>query len=182
MIYFTAITNYMLLEHDSSPHQRQYPTLPYILTVFMMMITIIYYKFQHLYSVFLAIYFTSLGYYILRTYRIIFLQRRGGDVCLQLCKTSVFFYFGSSILWMIDMFACDVLLHTIFNRWLGGMTLHVLWHFGAGYAAYLNVLYLEYLRLYKLCEHERVDIRYLLFGFLVPYLYATLDDEDEKED
>jgi hypothetical protein len=77
MIYFTAITNYMLLEHDSSPHQRQYPTLPYILTVFMMIITTIYYKFQHLYSVFLAIYFTSLGYYILRTYRIIFLQRSG---------------------------------------------------------------------------------------------------------
>jgi hypothetical protein len=57
---------------------------------------------------------------------------------------------------------------------LGGMTFHVLWHFGAGYAAYLNVLYLDYLRMYTVLHGgEQVEIRHVLFGWFVPYLYVS---------
>jgi len=52
-----------------------------------------------------------------------------------------------SLVWLVDMYYCDRLLPFYLNSGLGGMTLHVLWHIGAGLGTYLAITLLILVRL-----------------------------------
>jgi hypothetical protein len=54
------------------------------------------------------------------------------------------YIFAGSIAWMLDMHLCDYMSSYI--RFMGGMTFHVIWHFGAAYGTYLMILLIVAIR------------------------------------
>jgi hypothetical protein len=55
--------------------------------------------------------------------------------------------FVGSVVWLIDMHFCDSL--QFFINFLGGITPHIFWHLGAGYATYFMILLMIVIR----CQH-----------------------------
>eukprot|EP00979_Chaetoceros_neogracilis_P016841 scaffold9877_cov256-Chaetoceros_neogracile.AAC.2 len=84
----------------------------------------------------------------------------GGRITRNMNFSSLFIYLGASVFWMVDMFYCDI-------SSLGyGMTFHVIWHFGAGFGAYLGIVSMENCRCVAL--RKSCELRYIS-GF-IPYM------------
>ena len=84
-----------------------------------------------------------------------------------------------SILWIIDMNFCDILLgYYNYYPQLGGITLHVLWHIGAGLGVYVVITYLVLIRMQKLSKD--VYIKWIL-GFL-PVCRLNNKNKDKKNE
>jgi len=160
MIYLVVLMNFMIAEHGSPMGKPKYPRLPAYLSSLMVVNTLIYYTFQQFYFVFLATYITLLCHEVYMVYTLVFKKGVGGKVTRNLNFCSLFVYLAASVFWMIDMFYCDKFSFS------HGMTFHIIWHFGAGFGAYLGIVSMENCRcvaLGKPCE-----LRYI-FG-IIPYM------------
>lgn len=76
------------------------------------------------------------------------------NVRLYLWNRCFFFlYLVGGLAWVLDMNFCPTLLpYYRYFPWMGGITLHVVWHFGSGIGAYFMFLTLQALRLEALGE------------------------------
>lgn len=166
MIYLVTLMNFMAIEFESPHGQPKYPKLPLLLTVLMVVNTLVYYTFQHLYSVFITTYSVMSTYHVYLVYNLIFKTKKGGIVSRRLCQASQFSYMGIGFpLWIIDMVYCDW-FHEKFSGNAYGMTFHVFWHFGAGFGAYLGLVSLENCRVMALGLPHRVEY----FLGWIPYI------------
>jgi dihydroceramidase len=106
--------------------------------------TYIYYTFQHLYWVFLVCYLsgaaTVVGWCIFLTYSV----KGTAEFAIRhwlLTRGFMSYVLIGGVLWVYEMNACDQ-LEPHFLAW-GGMSFHILWHFGAAYGSYLIILLVE---------------------------------------
>jgi Alkaline phytoceramidase (aPHC). len=172
MIYLVTLMNFMAVEFASPQGKPKYPKLPLILLILVLVNTLIYYKFQHLYLVFIATYTAITSYHLYLVYSLIYKNNAGGHISKKLSRWSVISYLGSFVLWLVDMFYCE------FSSLLGiGMTFHVIWHFGAGFGAYLGIVSLENCRCVALDIPCELD--FMLFG-CIPFLKRV--DDSSKDD
>mmetsp|Transcript_30005 Transcript_30005/g.41218 ORF Transcript_30005/g.41218 Transcript_30005/m.41218 type:complete len:263 (-) Transcript_30005:251-1039(-) len=72
--------------------------------------------------------------------------------------------FIGAVVWIVDMYYCDLLLPFYLKSGLGGMTLHVLWHIGAGFGTYLAITFLILVRLQVL----KKDVYLKWLGNIIP--------------
>ena len=168
MIYLVTLMNFMAVEVDSLHGKSKYPLLPLILNILMVVNTLIYYTFQHLYLVFIATYTFASTYHAYLMYTTVFKKNKGGVTSRKLCIVSQASYLGGFLFWLVDMLHCD---YSVLGK---GMTFHVLWHFGAGFGGYLGLVSLENCRAVAL--NMKCEIAYVLG--IVPYVKRL----DEKRD
>jgi hypothetical protein len=146
-----------------------------LLSILMVVNTLVYYIFQHLYLVFIVTFTTMSTFHIWAVYHLMFKLKKGGMVTQRLCIVSQISYVGIGLpLWLVDMFYCDWYLQNLAGS-LFGMTFHVLWHFGAGFGAYLGIVSLENCRVEALGLPSRLEY---CFG-CIPYI--QLIDELKKD-
>jgi len=175
MIYLVTLMNFMAVEFDSPQGKPKYPKLPFILFILVLVKTLIYYIFQHLYLVFIATHTTITSYHLYLVYNLIHKANAGGPISQKLSRWSIMNYGASFLLWLVDMFHC-----ALSSRLFGtiGMTFHVFWHFGAGFGAYLGLVALENCRCVALGMPCRLDY---VFG-LIPFLKLVDDESFSSKD
>jgi len=112
-----------------------------IIPCFVIYQTCVYIYFQDLYYIFvfgyLSMVFTIIGW----TCHMSYFAANEKDAVIRkwLWNRSIGMYvLTGSTSWMLDMHLCDYLSSYI--RYFGGMTFHVLWHFGAAFGTYFMVL------------------------------------------
>jgi len=175
MIYLVTQMNFMAVEFDSPRGKPKYPRLPLMLTILMIINTLVYYKFQHLYLVFIGTYTVASTYHTYLVYKLVYSTNSGGQVSRKLCQLSQISYLGIGLpFWLLDMFHCDWFL-SHFAGYSMGMTFHVIWHFAAGYGAYLGLVSLENCRVMALGLPCRMEY---LFG-VIPYIALVEDSKDD---
>ena len=119
--------------------------------------TLVYYKFQHLYLVFVGTYTITSTFNILYIHNLVFKLKKGGMTSRKLNLASLLSYLGVGFpLWLVDMFYCDWYLENISGN-VFGMTFHILWHLGAGLGTYLCLVSLENCRVTALGLPSRLD-------------------------
>lgn len=127
--------------------------------------TIIYYKFQQYFVVFLASYVSLVSIIIVWTIQLVFDSRHPSTFRYRLLLWSIalFTYVGvGSSVWIIDMNFCDEL--SVIYKYLGGMTFHVLWHLAAGYGTYVTAVLLTLIR----CEYLEYEFDLHWIGGVLP--------------
>mmetsp|Transcript_29582 Transcript_29582/g.62745 ORF Transcript_29582/g.62745 Transcript_29582/m.62745 type:complete len:307 (-) Transcript_29582:137-1057(-) len=155
MIYLIIGFLYSVLEVDSPKDSPKYPHLAKYLILLSCINTAIYYTFQHLYIVFLVT-FNAMTVMLLSTHvqiaRRLYHESRDEKRKTNNSAIALRFYiwhiiilvFVATPIWALDQFHCDILL-PIYNNLpflLRGMTLHVVWHIGAGMATHCFVQFL----------------------------------------
>eukprot|EP00557_Chaetoceros_sp_GSL56_P001032 CAMPEP_0176502522 /NCGR_PEP_ID=MMETSP0200_2-20121128/14800_1 /TAXON_ID=947934 /ORGANISM="Chaetoceros sp., Strain GSL56" /LENGTH=267 /DNA_ID=CAMNT_0017901603 /DNA_START=133 /DNA_END=936 /DNA_ORIENTATION=+ len=175
MIYLVTVMNFMAVEFDSPQGKPKYPKLPSILFILLLINTLIYYTFQHLYLVFVTTYTAITFYHFYLIYNLIHKAKGGGPLSQKLSRWSLISYIGSFLLWLVDMFHCE-LSSRLFGT--AGMTFHVVWHFGAGLGAYLGMVALENCRCVALGIPCRLNYVYCL----IPVLELVHDEPSSKDD
>lgn len=165
MIYLVMCALYLILEVDSQPGESKYPNLAKYLLLLSCLSTAIYYKFQHLYIVFLAtfdiltiiiLYFHVQIAWKLHKYNKntkcndkdgmkTSVKTTNNTIALQFYKWHLLVYLlVASPIWALDQFFCESLL-PVYNNLpmpLNGMTLHVVWHICAGLGAHFFMQFL----------------------------------------
>jgi dihydroceramidase len=113
-------------------------------------ITYIYYSLRQYYVAFLVVMISSSAIVIFWSVYIVFFDGKDkGKLIKSLWKWSIISFLGFGFLiWILDMQLCSQLLP--FYVTLKGLTFHIVWHFAAGYGAYLQVLLLIAARCFKL--------------------------------
>ena len=196
MIYLALCLIYIRLEILTPPakngerQQFKYPNLPLYLSLLSIINTVIYYKFQELYFVFIITFSVGVATYVSLVVRMFFYNNKnvvGGTneydeitsnkTCRKLVWISIIsFHIVATPIWVIDMCFCQWTLDTIASR-LYGMTPHILWHFTAGYGGYATIVYLESFRMQAL--HRPFDAKFLLG--IIPVVVAKNDDSNSKK-
>lgn len=159
MIYFCMCVLYSALELDAQRDSPKYPNLPRNLLLLSCVTTAIYYRFQHLYIIFLVTFsaVADTGFYLcFRIARRLYRENREDErngrtpacnkvIALRFYKWHVIAYVIIALpVWTLDQFHCGYLL-PIYNNLpfpLKGMTLHVVWHACAGMGAHLIMQFL----------------------------------------
>ena len=143
MLYMNLVFLYALMEGKSKLGSPRYPHLPLILVAIAVLQTIIYYTFQRYYGVFLFSYISVVVVVVLWTGHMAW--HDADPLSNRLWKAAIASYvLIGTPLWIVEMNMCDTLL-PYFNAW-GGLTFHILWHFGAGLGTYLTILFLTSMR------------------------------------
>lgn len=174
MIYLVTIMNFQAVELGSPRGKPTYPKLPLILSILMIFNTLVYYKFQHLYLVFIFTYTVASTLHTYLVWNIVYKTKKGGMTSRRLCQASQVSYLAVAFpLWLIDMFCCNWFLENV-SKHLYGMTFHVIWHFGAGFGAYLGIVSLENCRARSLGLPCRLE--YMLG--CIPYMQVTESKHD----
>lgn len=168
MIYFIITGIYILLEvespleatHVQSDHARdddgklkkkflKYPNLPLQLVALSIANTLIYYKFQSFYWVFILTFTSATALYLFMVGMMVYKghEMTKNVISRQMMKLALLsFNIVATPIWIIDMLHCEWSLATISSN-MYGMTPHVIWHFTAGYGAYCTIVYLETFRM-----------------------------------
>jgi hypothetical protein len=165
MVYLVTILNFIAVEVDSPHGNPAHPRLPLILSIAMVANTIIYYTFQHVYFVFITTYGIISTYHFYLAYITMFKNNLGGKVSRRLFILSQGSYIVGFMFWLVDMLLCD---SSVLGK---GMTFHVIWHFGAGFGAYLSIVS------YEVCRVRTLNVKYklaYLIGF-IPYVKRLED-------
>jgi dihydroceramidase len=178
MLYLMASYIYIILELEGGGPQQQrggkgrttllYPKLPSILMMVLLGITIVYYTFQDLYLVFVVSYISSLFIHFSMIGSKFYKghEHTKHPITRDVFKLSILSYvIVASPIWVLDMLCCQFCLDYIAS-YMVGITPHVVWHFTAGYGAYVTAVYLESFRLQAL--KKEFHAKYLM-GF-VPIL------------
>lgn len=132
--------------------------------------TILYYRFQQIYAVFIV---SIVVYSVIIILWMYFLIQKTPNSEQKALRIKIhhwaflsYVVFGTS-LWVIDMNLCDYLL-PIYYR-IGGFTLHVFWHIFAGLGTYLTAMNLTVMRLQD--RGDDVELKFVCGGLLpVPFI------------
>ena len=145
MLWMCTVIFYCLLDNKSkskSKSKKGAPrsAVPYGCIAFVVCQTLIYFRIQSLYEVFVTGYLSMVVTIMLWTAKICWLDDKGGEQGLLrgLWLFSVLNYvvIGSGV-WMLDMYACEQWRQ--YYDMLGGMTWHIIWHVGAASATYCTI-------------------------------------------
>jgi dihydroceramidase len=164
MVYLATLYNYMSFEIDSKRGQLHYPRMPLVLTIILLADTVVYYVFQHIYAIFIITYGAShiLNIYLL--YQLVHKKKAGGEMAKRIyMRSRIGFCFIAFPIWVLDMTMCDWFLANMIDSTFG-MTLHIVWHFMAGYGAYCLTVTLEHCRMVSL--GMPCDCDFWLFGLI----------------
>ncbi len=141
-----------------------------LLAVFVGLVqTVLYYTYQSFYAFFLFSYISSVVVIVFWTGYLAFdlehSATKGKDSAVydhryKLWTGALFYYVivGAS-LWVFEMNFCDMLLPYYLNT--TGLSLHVVWHFGAAFGTYLVTVFLIVVRLQTL--GHGVHLNYILY-------------------
>lgn len=173
MVYLATSILYLALEYNA-PLQQQaapnYPYLPSIFTALMVLNTVVYYCFQHIYGVFLVTYATEVTVLTILTWRIGRSRSIQEHVSKRLGVLAAFSYlFIGAPVWVLDMLHCHRVVLPYAHRLPGiweGATPHVIWHFAAGFGAYCCIVALYCARL----EELKMPFYVQMLGGVVPII------------
>lgn len=125
--------------------------------------TVMYYKYQKTYAIFIVSFIIYSVVVIIGSYRMVNNAKSASDKAIRwiLWKWAFLSYavFGAG-LWIVDMNACDFLT-PYYNTYFFGCTLHVLWHIFAGMGSYLIATCMVATRLQQLGKIAK--LKWLLF-------------------
>jgi len=167
MLWMNFLFFFAMLEQDSSRGKPKHPFLPFVLSLLVVLITVLYYRFQQIYEAFLYTYTGLVVIIVLWTAKLVLLDDNKAKASEYLGKTTlrkwlwtraVLSYLLIGLpLWVLEMKQCNLLLpyYTAF----GGLSFHTRWHLGAGLGTYLTILLLIVMRLQGL--GIKADIVYL---------------------
>jgi len=181
MLYMVICFCYCIHECESPKGEAANPRLPALMVCLAVVNTIIYYMFQQFYLVFLATFST---FTLVTTYgiaKLLFFREGRGPAAKRIFWTGEAAFMGISFpLWIFDMLACHRVLSVAENEaimpwWALGITPHVIWHCGSGFAAYCLGLANSCCRLEVL--GIPYDVSYL--GGVLP-IVRTREGEKEK--
>jgi len=142
MLYLIICLWYCISECESPRGHPANPHFPVLMVIFAAVNTVIYYAFQNIYLVFIATFSTSTIVTAYGIAELLFFREGRGSAGKRIFCTGMIVYLGiSTPLWIFDMLACNRLLEVADNAlimpwWALGITPHVIWHLGAGFAAY----------------------------------------------
>mmetsp|Transcript_7094 Transcript_7094/g.10166 ORF Transcript_7094/g.10166 Transcript_7094/m.10166 type:complete len:286 (-) Transcript_7094:478-1335(-) len=167
MLYLVMCLLYMCAEHDAPMNMPNHPNLPRLLGASALIVTSIYYIFQSIYIVFILTFILEATMSIGWIFKILF---AGNQRSLLAKKLGVASFISIALvgfpLWLYDMFQCETFINSANSLpfLLKGITPHVIWHFGAGYAAYCAIICLA------CCRMEELNIKYdfHLLGYILP--------------
>jgi dihydroceramidase len=166
MIYLVISALYCCLENDTAPQdESKYPWLPHIFVMLGAINTLVYFRFQQIYIVFLLTFssFTVAGFILhiqiaLRQRRTMLapavesssgtlaaVQRNNARLALRFYAWHYLVYVGiATPVWMLDQLCCAKLLpfYDALPSVLQGCTLHVVWHATAGFGAHAILQFL----------------------------------------
>ena len=156
MIYLIIGSLYAVLEVDSPRGKPKYPNISKYLLLLSCINTAVYYRFQHLYIIFLAT-FAGLTVMLMclhvqiawRLYHENRDEKRKNNsnntIALRFYVWHhIAFFLVATPIWILDMFHCVHLL-PLYNNLpfpLKGMTLHVVWHICAGIGTHFFVQFM----------------------------------------
>ena len=155
MLYVCNVLNFSFMEHDAPQGKPNYPMLPYLLALWSILQTVFYYRFQHIYIIFLLVYTVGVVIILFNVYRIVVERgHRRGPISRKLGFTGVFSFCCVGFpVWVLDMHYCHAVLNiadTLLPGLWKGMTPHVLWHFASGFGCYCAAACLTACRLEEL--------------------------------
>ena len=166
MIYLMISVLYCCLETDTAPQDKmKYPWLPHILVTLGIINTLVYFRFQQIYIVFLLTFISmaaAAGFVLqiriaLRqrraasssssssSSRLAEIRRNNAQIALRFYAWHYLVYVGiASPIWVLDQLRCTNLLpfYDVLPYFLRVCTLHVVWHATAGFGAYTIVQFL----------------------------------------
>lgn len=147
MLWFNSAGCYCIYNNYTKVHPlRAVPDYSaYFAIAVTMLGTFIYYFLQSLYVVFITTYSVSMAVVVIWSYNYVFgknCHKNKYESILKLleCLVIVSFFVVGLVSWLVDMNRCEQLLPLY--RCANGITLHVLWHMGAGYGGYVMTLIL----------------------------------------
>ena len=152
MLWFNSVCCYCIYNNYTRSDARKGHHFDASACVFFLataMGTFIYYFLQSLYVVFIVTYSISNTIIVFWVYAYLFgkdCHKHKHEKTLKLLGKLVFvsFFAIGFVCWLVDMNLCHHLLP--FYQYTNGMTLHVVWHLGAGYGGYLMTLILVIIR------------------------------------
>ena len=155
MIYLVLAGLYCCLENDTAlPDKLKYPWLPHMFVLLGIINTLVYFRFQEIYIVFLLTFvsMTTATFFLhikialkQRTIArssigtVTDVQRNNARLALRFYAWHYLVYLGiASPVWFLDQLWCEKLspLYDSLPFFLRGFTLHVLWHVTAGLGAH----------------------------------------------
>jgi dihydroceramidase len=154
MMYLLLSIFYLCGEYDAPVGKPNYPHLPQFLIFLAVANTLLYYCFQQLYLVFLCTFFSEAAVAIAGLRRIIYGTEGRSAIAKRINNIGVSSLFLVALpSWLYDMLQCKKFIGFA-NGNLFGMTPHIVWHFGAGFAAYCAIVCLE------CCRMEELKVTY----------------------
>lgn len=185
MIYLASCLNYMALEYDAPHGKPHYPWLAKALGVLAVVNTLVYYRFQEIYLVFLITYTSSVLLLVSLMYRILFQTNQQTKTRGPVAKTigimgMVSYLLVGSPVWILDMLQCHNVVVPIADElpgWWKGFTPHVIWHFAAGFGTYCTIVTLCCCRM----EELKIPFHVKFVGGILPILLKDNQPNDEKK-
>jgi len=157
MLWMCVCILYCLLDNKSKKEEKNSPLVPLGCVAFVILETTIYFQIQSLYEVFVTGYLSMVLTIMSWTAKICWYDESKVQSLLRgLWSFSVLNYVvvGSSV-WFLDMYYCEE-WRVYYDAYFGGMTWHIIWHFGAAWATYCTVQQLIVMRLDKLGQTPRL--------------------------
>lgn len=169
MLWMCTVIFYCILDNKSkSKKEAASSVVAYSCLAFVVCQTLIYFRIQSLYEVFVMGYLTMVLTIMFWTAKICWLDDKGEAQGLlrNLWLFSVLNYvvIGSTV-WMLDMYACEPWRE--YYDVLGGMTWHIIWHFGAGLATYCTIQQLIVQRLATLGLQPKLAWKFRFLPIIV---------------
>lgn len=164
MMYLILSLFYLCGEYDAKKGVPNYPRLPHFLSIFAFANTVIYYCFQQLYLVFLLTFISQTTILIKGLYEIVYKNVGRSASAKRINNIGIIsMLFVAIPCWLFDMLCCKKFIG-LTNSHFFGVTPHVLWHYGAGFAAHCAIVCLE------CCRMDELDVNYKVtfFGGIFP--------------
>ncbi len=175
----SSVANLFTLDKEKDAGINKSLKGSFIIIIFCIVQSIIYIRIQEWFHVFVVGYLSMVAMIFKFSYDLSLgveekKKHKHTPLLQWLWRRSIFCYvaLGSSV-WLVDMHFCDELSHLI--NFFGGVTPHVIWHFGAAYATYFMILLLEVHRCHTLGEDPELKWA----GLIAPYI--TIKEKKRKK-
>ena len=169
MLYICNALNFMFMEHDAPTGKPHYPVLPHLFALWSIFQTVFYYRFQHIYVIFILVYAVGVAKILFFYHRILIARaHQRTQISKKLGQLALIsFFLVAAPVWVLDMHFCNAFIaDTSLPGIWKGFTPHVMWHFCAGFGTYCSATCIIACRLEELKIPVQLDY---LFG-CVPIL------------
>jgi dihydroceramidase len=178
MLYLINSLNFIIEEYDAPMGKPKHPHLVSLLVGISVLNTLVYYRYQDMYMIFLATFALSNARLDYKLLRVLYSDIRKKDKVATKIGLIAFVTYAllAFPIWVVDMLQCERVLNVadqlpgIFK----GMTLHVFWHIFAAHGAYCTIVSLACCRMAALDRAYQV---YMIMGF-IPIVKAKDDKSD----